>query len=100
VWNELSTSVIRNDETYTYFESQIVDISGSFAIGGIKEDITVQEDSSVKLEQVNVDEVAQTENQSENNPVGAEGKKAPGFEIVLSTVAIVSMIYLVRRMKR
>ena len=94
-WIELPTSVISKDDISTYFESSLVDISGSYAIRGIKDDTSVRVESSVNLES-GVEEVEQTV----AKPVDTISKNAPGFDIMLSIILIVSMVYTIRRIRR
>jgi PGF-pre-PGF domain-containing protein len=93
-WIGLSTGVLNKDVKYTYFESHADSLSASFAISGIKEEnVPSRTGSSINLAQVEIE-------QTENKPVSTKIPETPGFEIILSTVSILSMVYLLKRIKR
>ncbi|MCE8426187.1 MAG: PGF-pre-PGF domain-containing protein [Candidatus Methanoperedens sp.] len=92
-WIELPTAELNKDNKYTYFESQAESLSASFAISGIKENVPAMAGSSTNLAKAEV-------KQTENKPVSTRNPGAPGFEIMLSTVSILSMVYLLKRIKR
>jgi PGF-pre-PGF domain-containing protein len=91
-WIELSTGVIEIDDNHTYFESQTDSLSGSFAISMKEENIPSMAGSSMNLAQIEVERTG-------NKPIGTKIPEAPGFEIMVSIVSILSMVYLLKRIK-
>ncbi len=100
-WIELLTSVLNKDGNYTYIESQVNSLSGSFAINGIKEEKTQGDVQSQAEPQTNsVQTPVEGVEQTEIIPVNTDDQKAPGFEMVLSIVSILSIAYMSRRIRR
>lgn len=98
-WIELLTVVSNKDDKYMYFESQTDSLSSPFVINGIKSDIK-GEYSSGNNEQfgniahVDIEKVV-TDNASKSGNI--EKQQAPGFEIILSIVSVISVIIFMRR---
>jgi len=102
-WIELPTIVTSEDNKYSYFESQADSIPESFVISGINdESIKIRVDPPAGVVPTDTEKVEQTENKpisTEVPKVNTETPKATGFGTML-TVSILSMVYIIRRIKR
>ncbi len=98
-WIELVTNVLNKDDKYTYIESQVNSLSGSFAVSSIKDEnvqTQVQTESPTNVTETPSEETEQTE----IIPVNTDDQKAPGFEMALSIVSILLIAYMSRRIRR
>ena len=94
-WTDLLTTVANKDERYTYFESQVDNMSGSFAINGEK-DIVAQDGTDNQYVDTTPGETGtpgDTGTVSDNQTVPTSSK-IPRIETVLSLIVVGSIIYL------
>jgi PGF-pre-PGF domain-containing protein len=97
-WTELSTTVANKDEIYTYFESQVDNMSGSFAINGEK-DIVAQDASNDQYIDTTPGETGTTPGETgtvSDNQTVPTSSKFPKVETVLSFIVVGSVVYLYR----
>jgi PGF-pre-PGF domain-containing protein len=107
VWTELPTAVANKDEIFTYFESQVDNLSGSFAISGEKDSIARDSTDNQYID-TNVTPGETGTDPTAPDPTGAEpdnqtksiGNKFPKTETVLSLIVVGSVIYLYRTKRK